>query len=147
QLLWGKKAPIWVVNEGEYRMMNTFDLTVDHLFFELEWFPWAVRNTLDLFVKRYSYEDQVSTRDQEPHAGGISFTHDMGLNNHFTPAGRSSYECDHLAGCFSHMTMEQLLNFVVCATSYALHTKDDKWLERRRKTLLACARSIRNRDH
>jgi hypothetical protein len=59
QLLWDKKGPLWVVNEGEYRMMNTFDLTVDHLFFELEWFPWAIRNVLDLFVSRYSYTDRV----------------------------------------------------------------------------------------
>ena len=101
--------PLWLVNEGEYRMINTFDLTVDHLFFELAWHPWAVRNALDLFVRRYSYRDQH----------GLSFTHDMGVMNHFTPAGRSSYECDHLTGCFSHMTMEQLLNWVLCAVTYA----------------------------
>lgn len=35
--------PLWVVNEGEYRMMNTFDLTVGHLFFELRQNPWVVR--------------------------------------------------------------------------------------------------------
>src|SRR6185312_16244199 len=49
QLLWHKGKPLWVVNEGEYRMINTFDLTVDHLFFELDWHPWAVRDVLDLF--------------------------------------------------------------------------------------------------
>ncbi len=33
QLLEHEGKPIWVVNEGEYRMMNTFDLTVDQLVF------------------------------------------------------------------------------------------------------------------
>ena len=36
QLLDMDGEPFWVVNEGEYRMMNTFDLTVDQLFYELE---------------------------------------------------------------------------------------------------------------
>ena len=137
QLLWHKGKPLWVVNEGEYRMINTFDLTVDHLFFELDWQPWAVRNAVDFFAERYAYTDQL----------GISFVHDMGVNDYFTPPGRSSYECDGIEGCFSHMTMEQLLNWVLCATTYAAHTGDTAWLRGKRRTLLACADSMRNRDH
>ncbi|MEO7598978.1 MAG: glycoside hydrolase family 52 protein, partial [Opitutus sp.] len=137
QLLWKNDEPLWVVNEGEYRMINTFDLTVDHLFFELAWHPWAVRSTLDLFVRRYSYQDQL----------GVSFTHDMGVNNFFTPPGRSSYECDGISGCFSHMTMEQLLNWVISAVTYAEHTGDGTWLRQQQKTLLACADSLHRRDH
>ena len=136
QLLWHKGKPLWVVNEGEYRMINTFDLTVDHVFFELAWQPWAVRDTLDLFVRRYSYRDQL----------GLSFTHDMGVNDFFTPPGRSSYECDGIEGCFSHMTMEQLLNWILTAVTYAEHTGDTKWLRANAKILLACADSLRNRD-
>ncbi len=136
QLLWRNDEPLWVVNEGEYRMVNTFDLTVDHLFFELAWHPWSVRNALDLFVRRYSYRDQL----------GLSFTHDMGVMNHFTPPGHSSYECDHLHGCFSHMTMEQLLNWVLCAVTYAEHTGDSAWLRSQKKILLACAESLHRRD-
>ena len=137
QLLWSDGKPLWVVNEGEYRMMNTFDLTVDHVFFELAWQPWAVRNALDLFVRRYSYRDQL----------GLSFTHDMGVNNFFTPPGRSSYECDNIEGCFSHMTMEQLLNWVLTAITYAEHTGDRAWLRANKKVLLACAESIHRRDN
>lgn len=146
QLLWDRSGPVWVVGEGEYRMMNTFDLTVDHLFFELRWFPWAVRNVLDLFVSRYSYTDRIQLPGGGSAPGGISFTHDMGVFNGFTPAGHSSYECDHQRGCFSHMTMEQLLNWVLCATSYALHTGDEAWLCKRARTLAACAESLRRRD-
>ncbi len=146
QLLWEGKSPLWVVNEGEYRMINTFDLTVDHLFFELKFFPWAVRNVLDLFVRRYSYRDRIHDGNGAEFAGGLSFTHDMGVMNHFTPKGRSSYECDNIGGCFSHMTMEQLLNWVIVAVSYADKVGDWKWLKANEKVLLACARSLRNRD-
>ncbi len=147
QLLWNDDGPLWVVNEGEYRMMNTFDLTVDHLFFELVYHPWAVRNTLDLFVDRYLYRDKLQLADGRVVRGGISFTHDMGVNNHFTPAGRSSYECDELTGCFSHMTMEQLLNWILTAVCYAEKTGDRKWLRAQRDVLDACAESLRRRDH
>ncbi len=147
QLLWHAGRPLWVVNEGEYRMVNTFDLTVDHLFFELAWHPWAVRNTLDLFASRYAYRDRVRTENGRTAPGGLSFTHDMGVMNHFTLSGRSSYECDELTGCFSHMTMEQLLNWVLCAVTYAERTGDRAWLRHRRSLLLTCAESLRRRDH
>ncbi len=147
QLLWDKKAPLWVVNEGEYRMMNTFDLTVDHVFFELKFLPWAVRDALELFATRYSYTDRLQLGDGRSAPGGISFTHDMGVNHNFTPPGHSSYECDHLHGCFSHMTMEQLLNWVLVAVTYAEGAGDRAWLRKRKTTLLACAESLRRRDH
>jgi hypothetical protein len=146
QLLWHRGKPLWVVNEGEYRMMNTFDLTVDHLFFELEWLPWAVRDTLDLFVRRYAYNDRIRAADRLA-PGGLAFTHDMGVMNHFTPPGRSSYECDNVEGCFSHMTMEQLLNWILTAVTYAEKTGDRAWLRRNKTTLLACAQSLQRRDH
>ena len=59
QLLEADHEPIWIVNEGEYRMMNTFDLTVDQLFYEMKMNPWTVKNELDLFMDRYSYRDTV----------------------------------------------------------------------------------------
>jgi hypothetical protein len=59
-----------VVYEGEYRMMNTFDLTVDHLFLELAWHPWTVRNTLDLFADRYAYTDSLHTGGGSSAPGG-----------------------------------------------------------------------------
>jgi hypothetical protein len=139
--------PLWVVNEGEYRMINTFDLTVDHLFFELSWFPWAVRDTLDLFADRYAYTDTLHASSAAGVAGGLSFTHDMGVADQFTPLGYSSYECADLRGCFSQMTAEQLVNWVCCACTYAEKTGDTAWLVRRAKTLAVCAESLRHRDH
>ncbi|MBL4576681.1 MAG: hypothetical protein JKY51_11420, partial [Opitutaceae bacterium] len=139
--------PLWVVNEGEYRMMNTFDLTVDHLFYELAWHPWAVRDVLDLFVDRYAYRDEIRLADGSLVEGGLSFTHDMGSVNQFTPPGYSSYECAELTGCFSQMTMEQLVNWVCCAVTYAEKTGESDWLRGKEKILLDCAESMRRRDH
>ena len=65
QLLEVNRQPFWVVNEGEYCMMNTLDLAVDHVFWELDHNPWLVRNLLDTFVKHYSYTDEVKVYKAE----------------------------------------------------------------------------------
>jgi hypothetical protein len=129
-------TPLWIVNEGEYIMINTFDLTVDHLFWELKFHPWTVTNTLDLFVDRYSYIDQA----------GLAFTHDMGAYNAFSPAQYSSYELPNLHGCFSYMTHEELLNWILTAGVYALNTKDSVWLENNLSIFADCMDSVVARD-
>ena len=111
QWLWDGKKSVWVVNEGEYMMMNTFDLSVDMLFFELRQNPWTVRNLLEQFVESYSYEDQVFSPSEPTklHHGGLTFTHDMGVMNQWSPDGYSAYEVSGLdRACFSYMSCEQL---------------------------------------
>ncbi len=140
-------SPLWVMNEGEYRMMNTFDLAVDHLWFEMENLPWAVRDTLQLFADRYSYEDGVRAPDSdEILPAGISFTHDMGVGNQFSRPGYSSYELAGLDDCFSYMTMEQLVNWVCCAGVYS-QSGDLAWIRSHKSTLDKCLTSLENRDH
>ncbi len=140
--------PLWIVNEGEYRMMNTFDLTVDQLFYELRMHPWTVRNELDMFVARYSYEDTIHfPGDETQYPGGISFTHDMGVTNSFSRPGYSSYECPGIDGCFSYMTHEQLVNWVCCAAAYVQKTHDQSWLNENFNTFIACFQSMLQRDH
>ncbi len=142
--------PRWIVNEGEYLMMNTFDLTVDMLFFEMQFNPWTVRNVLEQFVREYSYYDQVFApgKPGKLYEGGISFTHDMGVMNTFSPSGRSSYEVSKLdRECFSFMTSEQLANWVCCAGVYYAQTRDDDFLVRHRGILEDCLRSLQHRDH
>ena len=146
QLLQREGKPLWVVNEGEYRMINTFDLAVDHLFFEMSWWPWAVRSTLDLYASDYSYVDTLHGPGGAKAQGGLAFTHDMGVDNQFSAKGRSSYELPHLADCFSHMSAEQLVNWVCCAVTYAEGARDHAWLERRTHLLQRCAESLRQRD-
>ncbi len=150
QWLWDGTQSIWVVNEGEYLMMNTFDLTVDMLFFEMRFNPWTVRNVLEQFASRYSFYDEVfDPSDPDTlYPGGISFTHDMGVMNHWSPASRSSYEVGGLdRACFSHMTCEQLTNWVLCTGVYLAKTHDDEFLRRYRQTLIECFTSLQNRDH
>lgn len=143
---WNGK-PVWVVNEGEYRMMNTFDLTVDQLFFEMKMNPWTVRNELDLYAGRYSYEDSVRfPGDDREHPGGISFTHDMGVANSVSRPGFSAYEQYGLTGCFSHMTHEQLVNWLCCALTYVTGTGDKAWLAANNEWIARCFRSMVNRD-
>ncbi len=140
-------SPLWIVNEGEYRMINTFDLLVDHLFFETSMNPWAVRNVLDLFVERYSYFDTVRFPDSEKdYPGGISFTHDMGVGNVFSRDSFSAYELGGLKGCFSYMTHEQLVNWILCAAVYWKKTADESWLQSKREVITACIQSMLNRD-
>ncbi len=175
QLLEVESQPLWVVNEGEYCMMNTLDLAVDHVFWELEHNPWLVRNLLDTFVRRYSYIDEVKVyksdfapsvetvqvdpsqtppppdeaqlnRPYDTKPGGFSFCHDMGAHNNFSPEGRSSYELANLTGCFSYMTVEQLCNWVLTAGCYVAKTRDFAWLKSNRTIVEACLASMINRS-
>lgn len=140
--------PYWVVNEGEYCMVNTLDLSIDHVFWELEHNPWVVRNLLDNFVRYYSYVDQVKDPDSgQMHRGGISFCHDQGVNNQFSPIGCSSYELTNLPGCFSHMTFEQLTNWTIMAGCYIARTGDVEWARQQSATIRACLASMLQRDH
>ena len=148
QLLDAAGEPFWVVNEGEYRMMNTFDLTVDQIFFELKMNPWTVKNELNMFVSRFSYEDKVRfPGDEKEYPGGISFTHDMGVANTVSRPHYSSYELYGLDGCFSHMTYEQLVNWVLSASVYVEQTGDRQWLRDNMDVFVRCFESMLNRDH
>ncbi|MGZ4815990.1 MAG: glycoside hydrolase family 52 protein, partial [Terriglobales bacterium] len=175
QLLEVDRQPLWVVNEGEYCMMNTLDLAVDQVFWELDHNPWLVRNLLDTFVKHYSYTDEVKvykaeiamaahvgqidpsqsppppdeaqlTRPYDKKPGGLSFCHDMGAHNNFSPKGRSSYELANLTGCFSYMTQEQLCNWILVAACYVAKSHDLAWLKRNKSIIKACLESMINRS-
>ena len=142
--------PLWIVNEGEYLMINTLDLTIDMAFFELSLNPWTLKNVLEHFVDHYSYEDQVFS-PEDPNTlldGGVSFTHDMGVGNHFSPDKYSCYECAGIdRKCFSYMTYEQLTNWVLCAGLYISKTEDIEFLKSHASLLESCFESLKNRDN
>ena len=142
--------PLWLVNEGEYLMINTLDLTIDMAFFELNLNPWTVRNVLEHFVTHYSYQDEIFSPDdpEKLHKGGISFTHDMGVGNHFSPNEYSCYECAGIdRKCFSYMTYEELTNWILCAGLYVSHTQDEEFLKKHFNLFEDCFKSLQNRDH
>ncbi|QQZ64419.1 glycoside hydrolase family 52 protein [Paenibacillus sonchi] len=148
QLLEADGKPLWIVNEGEYRMMNTLDLTADQLFFELVMNPWTVRNELELFVDRYSYEDKVVfPGGTEEYPGGITFTHDVGVANVFSRPQYSAYEMAGLDDCFSYMSHEELVNWLCSALVYIEQTRDREFIGHMLPTLRACFDSMLNRDH
>ena len=128
--------PRWCVNEGSFMMMNTFDLAIDHAFFELSRNPWVVKNILDIFKREYSYFDNL----------GLSFTHDHGTHFTFSPHGYSAYEIPNQDGCFSYMTQEQLCNWILIAGLYVERTKDIDWLQQNQELLKDCFTSLLNRD-
>ncbi len=128
--------PVFIVNEGEYQMMNTLDLTVDQAFHELAYSPWTVKNELDFLMARSSYRD----------AFGIAVTHDQGVADCFSPRGTSSYELPGLTGCFSFMSYEETLNWILIACLYSHNADDGSWLRKNRKTLSGAVESILNRD-
>jgi hypothetical protein len=171
QLLEHAGRPLWVVLEGEYAMINTLDLSVDMVFYEARNQPWTLRNLLDQFALRHSYVDRLNRpasgargmelghiRDPElvkdlivPAAerdlpGGISFAHDMGVAGQFAPPGSSSYEIAGVIGCFSFMTAEQLVNWILIAATYVFVSGDDAWLAQKLPLLRACLSSLHNRD-
>lgn len=148
ELLIRDGKPVWVINEGEFRMMNTMDLTVDQVFFEAKMNPWTVRNELDFYLENYSYTDQVFFPGEEKrYEGGLTFCHDCGVANQFTRKGHSSYEKSGLTGCFSYMSQEQLVNWLCCLFVYLHATQDREWLAGKKEVIRACFASMQNRDH
>ncbi len=135
-LLNDRGEPLFVVNEGEYRMMNTLDLTVDHSFHELCFSPWTLKNELDFFVAQSMYAD----------SSGVAFAHDQGIADCFTTQGNSAYELPGLVDCFSFMSYEETLNWTLSACLYAHNAGDAKWSNANRELLARCLDSILARD-
>lgn len=136
----------YVVNEGSYMMMNTLDLSVDHLFYECSMQPWTVRNQLESFAREYLYRDTVHAFGGSPGLpGGISFCHDQGSFGSFAPPGHSAYEMPEKPGCLSYMSQEQLCNWVLCAAVYG--TMDSSFANEYAPLLKEALQSMMNRDH
>ena len=141
--------------------MNPLDLAVDHVFWELKQNPWVVKDLLNNYLQHYSYRDQLKVpvltnatdakAEGTPYAhelvpGGISFCHDMGAFNNFTPCGHSSYEMADANGRYSYSTQEQLCNWILIAASYVARTGDLPWVLQNRETIEACMRSMLQRE-
>jgi len=139
---------LYVVNEGEYCMMNTLDLSIDQAFFEQAFFPWTTEQILEQFADRYAYRDRVNLLGATSCDGGVSFTHDMGVRNVFSPAGTSSYEVSGKDRCFSFMTCEELCNWLLlfCLHTRAGNARQD-WAREHLALLKECQESLLLREH
>jgi hypothetical protein len=140
-------APWWIVLEGQYQYMNTFDLTVDQQFFEIGMNPWTTRNVLQNSNNHYSYNTGVELPGGGTGAGGIAFTHDMGQWPAFSPDGTSAYEKPNVFGTFSYQTHEELTNWILIAGVYIAQTNDLVFFENNVPTFEAILTSLQNRDN
>ncbi len=102
----------WCVLEGQYWWRNTLDLAADHLAWELDRHPWVIGCLMRDHLARHSYRDT--------YPGGLSFGHDQGNMTQYAPVGTSGYERSGQRGCYSFMTLEQLLNGVYMLAAGAL---------------------------
>ena len=128
--------PLFFVNEGEYRMMNTLDLIVDQAFWELAFSSWTLRIELEFFLERSSYIDTC----------GLAFCHDQGVADCFTTKGFSVYELPNLTDCFSYMSYEETLNWTLTACLYVSNTSNLLWANQHRSTFEAILSSLIARD-
>jgi hypothetical protein len=133
----------WWEIEGFFNYINTFDLTVDHAFYDSLVQPWALRNVLDGFSgaltgASYSYDTPLYNANTYAQVSnhGFSFYHDMGLwpNSGTGPA----YGVN--------MGLEELQSWILSAGLYWSHTGDDTWLTNNSTLLQTCLNSLLMRD-
>ncbi len=148
QLTFAGSKVFFNVPEGQYYWRNTMDLCADHLPFEMAHSPWVVRHLMDRFLSTYSFKDQLRfPGENKLYPGGLSFTHDMGSYATWSNKGESLYEQANLTGCYSHMTMEELLNGVFLLGALALSGKEKIWAKKKESIYLAVLESMERRDH
>jgi hypothetical protein len=128
--------------EGIFNYINTFDLTVDHAFFDALLQPWALRNVLDTFSGAlpgtgYSFESPLyNSSGTQVSTHGFSFYHDMGLWP--TSGTGPAYG--------SVMGDEELQSWILSAGLYWSQTRDNAWLANNVGILQTCLNSMLLRD-
>lgn len=140
----------WREMEGAYNYINTFDLAVDHVFYDSCMYPWALRNVLDTYSGAingagYSYTHSL----YDPATGavvstnGFSFHHDMGTGGTSVAPGTdpTPYEKS-----FAYMGQEELENWILCAGLYWSRSGDALWLTNNAALLQTCLASMLSRD-
>ncbi len=126
-----------------FNYINTFDLTVDHAFYDALMQPWALRNVLDAFSGAlpgtgYSFDTPLyNPSGTQVSSHGFSFYHDMGL---FPTSGTGP-------AYGANMGDEELESWILSAGLYWSHTADNGWLTNNVALLQACLNSMLLRDN
>src|SRR5579883_1620104 len=135
--------PHWWEIEGVFNFINTFDLTVDHAFFDSLVQPWALRNVLDGFSgaltgASYSFVAPLNNPGgTQVSTNGFSFYHDMG---HWPTSGTGP-------AYGGSMGDEELQSWILSAGLYWSHTHDDSWITNNLAVLQTCLTSMLLRDN
>lgn len=133
----------WWEIEGIFNYINTFDLTVDHAFYDSLMQPWALRNVLDAFSGAlpgtgYSFDTPLySPTGTQVSSHGFSFDHDMG---YFPTSGTGP-------AYGAVMGDEELQSWILSAGLYWSQTADNAWLTNNAALLQTCLSSMLLRDH
>ncbi len=133
----------WWEMEGWFNYINTFDLTVDHAFYDSYMHPWALRNVLDAYSGAlpgtgYSFDTPLyGPSGGQVSSHGFSFYHDMG---HWPNSGTGPA----YGVC---MGDEELQAWVLSAGIYWSHTSDHAWLTNNAPLLQTCLNSMLLRDN
>jgi hypothetical protein len=136
-------VPHWVEVEGIFNFINTFDLTVDHAFYDSLMEPWALRNVLDGFSGAltgagYTFDRPLyNSTGAQVSSNGFFFAHDMGSwpTSGTGPAYGGS------------MGDEELQNWILSAGLYWSQTADNAWLSNNTALLQKCLNSMLLRDN
>ena len=141
---------LWREMEGAYNYVNTFDLTVDHAFYDSLMYPWALRNVLDTYSgtfngSGYSYTHPLynTVANTVVSQGGFGFHHDMGqgLTSRCPAMDPTAYESS-----YSYMGQEELQNWILSAGLYWNRSGDNAWLTNNTALLQTCLNSMLLRD-
>jgi len=141
---------LWREMEGQYNYINTFDLTVDHAFYDSLMYPWALRNVLDTYSGTFNASGYTYTHSLYNVVSGVvvspdgfGFHHDMGqgLTSDSPVMDPTTYE-----STFAYMGQEELQNWILCAGLYWSSTSDNSWLTNNTALLQACLNSMLLRD-
>jgi hypothetical protein len=141
-LIDNKGGVSWREVEGIFDFINTFDLTVDHAFYDSLMQPWALRNVLDTFSGAlpgtgYNFDIPLySPTGTQVSSHGFSFYHDMGL---FPTSGTGP-------AYGGSMGAEELQNWILSAGLYWSRTGDNAWLTNNAAVLQKCLNSMLSRD-
>jgi hypothetical protein len=135
------------VSEGAYLWRNTLDLAADQLPWELARIPWAAKRIAEDHLRRNAYTDTLRLPGENAftHPGGLVFAHDQGNHTAYCPPGGSAYERSEVAGCYSFMSMEQVLNAAYLFAGCSL--QDPAWGATHQDVLRRLVESIERRDH
>jgi hypothetical protein len=140
----------WREYEGAYNFINTFDLTVDHAYYDSVMQPWALRNVLDTYSgatngSGYNFNhplyDFISGNVVS--ANGFGFHHDMGTGG--TSDAPATDPTGYESG-FSYMGQEELQNWIISAGLYWHYSGDNAWLTNNSALLQTCLTSMLLRD-
>jgi len=140
----------WREYEGAYNFVNTFDLTVDHAYYDCVMQPWALRNVLDTYSGAtngpgYTFNHPLYNylSGGVASSNGFGFHHDMGTGPTSDAPGTdpTSYESG-----FSYMGQEELQNWILCAGLYWHFSGDNLWLSNNAALLQTCLTSMLLRD-